>query len=305
MGSERWKERGRQLLQTPFLRELFYVITLSLLSLILPLSFLLLARLANAHYIISFTSLPSSLPFSSLFPLSLLYTNPSYPNLLHLLVSIISFTALLQALMGHFAFIPHSNSNSTKSTTTPTSQAYLYTAWALLCTFDVCVVLGIEGTIADGFWPLDLDGISIGIGRGSARSINLMIRVVFFIGMHETMLHWSRVTVRPVVDDTVLRVVREERLVERVAMAASFGGLWWWGLRKEVEAMVVILEVKRELLMNVELADVVNCLLYYLTITIALVRLYWGLVWVAKFLCTSLQRNYDQSGDGDDDDSKV
>ncbi|XP_043721163.1 uncharacterized protein LOC122668694 [Telopea speciosissima] len=207
--------------------------------------------------------------------------------------------------MGCSAFLPYSsNSNSTKPTATPPSQAYLYAAWTLLCTFNVCVVLGIERTIASGFWPLDLNGISRGTGSG--RITNLMSRVVFFIGLYEIMLHWSRVTVRPVLDDTVIRVVRKERWVERVAMAASFGGLWWFGLRKEVETMVVILEVKRsELLMNVELVDLVNCWVYYLTLTIALVRLYWVFISLAKpILCISLGRSSSPSGGGDDD-SKV
>ncbi|XP_043710943.1 uncharacterized protein LOC122659861 [Telopea speciosissima] len=291
MGLETWKERGRQLLkylQTPFLKESFYIITLSLLSLILPLAFLLLARLANVHYILSSTSLP----LSSLFPLSFFYTNT---NLLHLFVSSISVTSLLRTLMGHFDFTLFRNSNSKT-----TSHAHLYAAWTFLCTFHICVVLGIEGTMASGLWTVDLDVI----GEGSYR--NLMSRVVFFIGLHETMLHWSRTIVRPVVDDTVFGVVRKEKWVERVAMAASFSGLWWWGLRTEVEALVVILEVKRELWMQVELADLVNCWLYYLTVTIALVRLIKGFVWFINLMfCRGLPRSSGSSGADDDDDSKV
>ncbi|KAJ4955266.1 hypothetical protein NE237_012049 [Protea cynaroides] len=299
MGWERWKAGGRELLQTPFLREPFYIITISLLSLILPLSFLLLARLANAHYILSFTSQPYPPPFLSIFPLSFFLS--ANPTLLHFLVSIVSVTALLRALMGRFDFRKQSNSNCSKTSTTTTSKAHLYAAWIFLCTFDICVVLGIEGSLASGFWFLDLETIIRG------RGTNLMSRVVFFIGLHETMLHWSRTTVRPVVDDTVLGVVREERWVERVAMAASFGGLWWWGLRKEVETLVVILEVKRDLMINVELADLVNCWLYYLIVTIGLVRLVRGLVKLVVIImrCIRFRRSSGGSGVGDVYDSKV
>ncbi|XP_042516157.1 uncharacterized protein LOC122090582 [Macadamia integrifolia] len=289
MGCETWNERRQQLLQylqTPFLRESFYIITISLLSLILPLAFLLLARLANGYYILSFTSLP----LSSFLPVSFLYTNT---NLLHLLVSAISVTSLLRTLMGHFDFTLHSNSKSKT-----TSKAYICAAWIFLCTFHICVVLGIEGTMASGLWTVDLNVI----GKGDSK--NLVSRVVLFIGLHETTLHWTRTIVRPVVDDTVFGVVREERWVERAAMAASFGGLWWLGLRNEVEALVVILEVKRELWMRVEMADLVNCWLYYLIATIALVRLIRSLLWIVNlFFCRGLRRS-SGSSDGDDD-SKV
>ncbi|KAJ4967702.1 hypothetical protein NE237_014403 [Protea cynaroides] len=279
MGWKTWKERGRHLFQSPILKEPFYIIILSLLSLIFPLAFLLLARLANAFYILSFTSPPPS----TLFPLSsLLYINT---KLLHLLVSVISITALLWSLLG--------------PTTTLVFKAHFYTAWAFLCTFHVCVVLGIQGSLAAGLWTVDL---------GVIDSRNLMSPVVFFIGLHETMFHWSRAIVRPVVDNTMFGVLREERWVERVAMAASFGGLWWWGLKTKVEALVVILELKRDLLMHVELADLINCWLYYLTVMIALVRLAWGLLRLANLMfCPGLPRSsfHSSIGSGGDDDGKV
>ncbi|KAF5931445.1 hypothetical protein HYC85_032318 [Camellia sinensis] len=84
------------------------------------------------------------------------------------------------------------------------------------------------------------------------------------------MVYWSRTVVKPVVDDTVFGYVKEERWVERVAMAASLGTLWWWRLRGEIESLVVMVEVKRELLIGVGIADFVGWWLYYLTVTIGM-----------------------------------
>ena len=63
----------------------------------------------------------------------------------------------------------------------------------------------------------------------------MLSRVVFLLGLHETMQVWARMVVRPVVDDTVFGVAaREEKWVERVVVAASLGALWWWRLREDV-----------------------------------------------------------------------
>ncbi|KAK9282515.1 hypothetical protein L1049_005435 [Liquidambar formosana] len=230
MGWKQWQQKGRNLLNSDFLREPFHILTITLLSLLLPLSFLLLARLSSAHYLLAFTPLPQPCPliFSLFF-----YSNPT---LLHALVSIISVATLIHGLT-------------------------------------VCVGLGIEGSIAAG-----IDGISFGDER------NLFGRVIFFLGLHETMLHWSRTVVKPIVDDTVFGVAREERWVERVVLAASCGSLWWWRLRNEVESLVILAEVKKKLLMGVGVADFVGWWLYYLTVTIGMVRIVKGLMWLGMVL---------------------
>ncbi|QCE13174.1 hypothetical protein DEO72_LG11g167 [Vigna unguiculata] len=69
--------------------------------------------------------------------------------------------------------------------------------------------------------------------------------------------------VRHVVDDTVFGVEREVRLVERVVVAASLGGLWWWRFRDDVESLVVMVRV----------SDFVGWWLYYLPLNIGSRRL--------------------------------
>ncbi|QCE10947.1 hypothetical protein DEO72_LG10g2180 [Vigna unguiculata] len=55
----------------------------------------------------------------------------------------------------------------------------------------------------------------------------------------------TSMVVRPVVDDKVFGVEREVRLVERVVVAASLGGLWWYRFREDVESLVVMVEAKK------------------------------------------------------------
>ncbi|CAK9152896.1 unnamed protein product [Ilex paraguariensis] len=268
MGWKIWQQSEKKLLDFyATLRDPFQVLTITLLSLLLPLSFLLLARLSTAHYLLAFTAY-STPPQSSLIFSLLLNT---YPFLLHGLVSIVSVTTFVHCSTGRL----------TPITELPALMLRpgLYTAWILLCTLQVCVGLGIEGTIAAG-----IDGSDFGQER------SLLGRVIFFLGLHETMLYWSRTVVKRVVDDTVFGFAREERWVERVAMGASFGVLWWWRLRGEVESLVVVAEVKRELLMGVGVADFVSWWLYYLTVMIGMVRLVKGLIWLGMiFLCRRVE----------------
>lgn len=106
------------------------------------------------------------------------------------------------------------------------------------------------------------------------------------------MVYWSRTVVKPVVDDTVFGYVKEERWVERVAMAASLGTLWWWRLRDEIESLVVMVEVKRELLIGVGIADFVGWWLYYITVTIGMVKIVKGIMWLGVILlCRRVEAN--------------
>lgn len=134
-----------------------------------------------------------------------------------------------------------------------------------------------------------------------------MSRVIFLMGLHETMQFWKRTVVRPVVDDTVFGggVVREERWVERVVMAASLGGLWWWKLRDDVEWLVVMAEVKKEQLMEVGMVDFVGWWLYYVTVTIGMVRVVKALVWVVSVCCRRPSTSEIGPVDSGDNDDKV
>lgn len=168
-------------------------------------------------------------------------------------------------------------------------QACLPMAWAILCALQVCVGLGIEGSIAAGF-----DGSLLRLG-GVEKS--LLSKAVFFLGLHETTVYWSRAVVRPVADDTVFGGRRAEGLLGRVAAAASFGGLWWWRLRAEVEAMVVVPEVKKKLQMDIGVADFVGWWLYYLTVTIGMVRIVKGLMWIGIVLfCRKVKEDLGEPG---------
>ncbi|CAF1854412.1 unnamed protein product [Brassica napus] len=112
------------------------------------------------------------------------------------------------------------------------------------------------------------------------------------------MLVWCRVIVRPVVDSTMMggeacHHRREETVVERVALAVSCGKLWWWNFdRDEVEALVGVAEAKRALLLllpisgnnvnvglEVGMVDFVNGWLYYIVVTIGMVRIVKGSLW--------------------------
>ncbi|CAL5357739.1 unnamed protein product [Camellia sinensis] len=101
------------------------------------------------------------------------------------------------------------------------------------------------------------------------------------MGLHETMQYWWRRVVKPVVDDTVFGYLKEERWVERVAVAVNFGSLLWWRLRDEVSHLVVVAEVKREMAMGVGVAEFVGWRLYYVNVTIGMVRTVKGILGIS------------------------
>lgn len=241
------------------LREPFQILTTTLLSLLLPLSFLLLARISTAHYLLSVSDYYPTMPTqpASFLCSLLLYTRT--PTILHLLVSLISVSSLTQALTGKITFISQSPE--------PLTRPRLYAAWIFLCVLQVCFGLGIEGSIAAG-----IDG------SGFGQENSFLCRVIFFFGLHETMLFWGRTVVKPVVDDTIFGYWRKEGWAEKVALGLSYGVLWWWRLREEVESLVMVPEVKRELMMGIGVADFVGWWLYYLTVTIGMVRVVKGLI---------------------------
>lgn len=91
--------------------------------------------------------------------------------------------------------------------------------------------------------------------------------------------------VSPVVDETVVGFSREGfGWAEEVVLAAAFGNLWWRRLRDEAEALVVLPWVRTELAMDVEVADAVGLLLYYLTAAIGGVRVMKGFLWAAMWI---------------------
>nr|XP_009616212.1 uncharacterized protein LOC104108792 [Nicotiana tomentosiformis]XP_016477659.1 PREDICTED: uncharacterized protein LOC107799101 [Nicotiana tabacum] len=268
------------------LKESFQCLTIILLSLLLPLSFIVLARLSVARYFIT-TSAEYYIRPDSLLVKIFLYANP---NILHVLVPLVAVSALIHGLTGRtILFIKQSADHMT-------SKPCLYTAWFFLFMLQIFVCIGVEGSIA------------IGIGGSSSFShherLCLLSRVIFFFGLHETTSFWSKKVVKPVVDDTVFGVeTADDRVVEKVAMAMSFGVLWWWKLRDEVESLVVVAEVKRELIGSV---DFVGWCLYYMTLAIGMVKIVKGLIWVCFVLfCGNVVDSSDNAGYSTRNDEKV
>ncbi|XP_028771056.1 uncharacterized protein LOC114728332 isoform X2 [Neltuma alba] len=285
MGWQRWNQKANDLLGSASPMQVFHLFTLTILSLLLPTSFLLLARLsASQYYLQSTASFPSPCPSLHLYSL-LLHINP---NVLYLLVSIVSVATLIHGLTCKFSFFAQSSTSLLKLP--------LHASWILLCSFQVCVGLGIKGNIATDVYDSDP---SFGLRR------SFFSKLIFLLGLHETTQVWSRTVVKPVVDDSMLGNSRKERWVERVAVAASLGGLWWWRLREEVETLMVMAEAKTEQLMDMEMRDFVGWWLYYLTVTIGMVRILKGLLWIAM-ICVCRRRVTESSLAGpNENDDKV
>ncbi|XAR61417.1 hypothetical protein NMG60_11035109 [Bertholletia excelsa] len=276
MGWKIWQQGSQKLTAA----ETFHLLTATLLGLLLPLSFLLLSRFSAARYLLSLA------PHRLHNPLSLtvylfLHANPT---LLHALVSVITAAALIHGLTGRIT--PAGGPQK------PIFRPHLSAAWILLCALQICVGFGIEGSVALGIE---------GSGFGKKRSF--FGRLVLFVGLHETMLYWWRTVVKPVVDDTVLGSVKEERWVERTALAACFGTLWWGRLREELESLVAILDVKKEMSMEIGIADFVGWWLYYVTVTIGMVRIVKGIMWIGVVvLCRRVEAIPDEENRGDDEE---
>ncbi|KAL7124868.1 hypothetical protein ABFS83_14G077400 [Erythranthe nasuta] len=236
----------------------FQIVTTTLISLLLPLSFLLLARLSTAQYLLSATNnYPKAAATEPTSFLCSLFSNSKKPTILHILVTLITLSSLSYALTGKFIFLINHSSDH------PSTRRRLYAAWWFLFVFQVCVGLWIKGSIADG-----IDG------SGFGQENSFLLRVVFFFGLHETIVFWGRTVVKPVVDDTIFGYWRKEGWVEKAAVGLSYGWFWWWRLRDEVEALVVVPSLKTSTTgVGVGVGDFMGWWLYYLTVTIGIVRI--------------------------------
>lgn len=137
----------------------------------------------------------------------------------------------------------------------------------------VCLSLGIQGTV-------EAEINSYTVGR-----LVLPRRLNFALGLHEATVFWWKNVVKPVVDETILGFPGEGFWwAEKVALAVAFGNLWWWRLREEAEALVVLPWVTAELRKDVEVADVLGWSLYYLTVVIGVVRLVKGFLWMVTWI---------------------
>lgn len=277
--------------KTPLLRpsaaaESFHIIAITFLSLLLPLSFLLLSRFSCAHYLFS---LAGGVPFSGKSLLLKIFFN-IIPPVLYILVSTVTIAALIHGLTGKITFSGESPANS--------YRPRLFASWTILCVLQLCIGLGIEGSMKSGI---------SGAAANFATQRSLISKVAFFLGLHEIMLLWFRVIVRPVVNDAVLGFPREERWIERAAVAASLGSLWWWKLRDEVETLVFGAEGKIGISIGITAVDLFGWWLYYVTVTVGMVRVVKGVMWVGMVLVFERVRvgNSDQIGAEEEDGDKV
>ncbi|XP_023004623.1 uncharacterized protein LOC111497864 [Cucurbita maxima] len=246
MASQEWP-RNVNLIFKKFL----HLLTVTLLSLSLPLSFLLFCRLARSQYLQDFLSPSTPLPSSFV----------AYADrvLLLVLISLIAIATFLDNLLGKSIL--------------PARPSGLSAAWIGLCALQVGMALGMDEGLA-----IAIDASSIGLRR------NLWCRLMFFLGLHTAMIHWSKAAVKPVVDDTVFGTPVEESWSERIAMAVSFGGLWWWRLRDEAESPAIAAESKMELLIDLTMVDFAGWALYYLIIAIGFVKTSRIFVWFLTFI---------------------
>lgn len=152
----------------------------------------------------------------------------------------------------------------------------LRNACFFLVVLQLCLGLGIVGRREAGVQLLLL----------AAGESSLLNKVVMSVGLHETMLCWCRTIVRPVVDDAVLGGRFEERRwpwVEKAALSAAFGGLWWWKLRHEVEALVGLVEMRWYNMMRIEVTDFLSWCLYFFTIYVGICKICRGFITVCCF----------------------
>ncbi|KAE8672106.1 putative DELLA protein RGL2 [Hibiscus syriacus] len=281
-----WKnlyQKSGKFLISPTMKQSFHLLAILLLSLWLPLAFLLVARLSFVNYVLNATvSDPSTPSFLWSF---YFYTNPA---LIYLLITSVSIAALAHGLTGKLSFVTEST-----DTTTHRRRLRLYIAWIVLCVVQVSVGLGIEGSVAVG-----VDGAGFGVKR------SFFSRMIFFLGLHEIILVWFRTVVKPVADDSIFGCVSEERWVYRTAIAVAAGTLWWWKLRDEVESLVVVVEAKKELSMDIEMADFLGWWIYYLTVTIGMVRVAKALLWLG-FVLLCRRDHVDETISEEEDEDKV
>ncbi|KAL1221534.1 hypothetical protein V5N11_025381 [Cardamine amara subsp. amara] len=234
----------------------FQMISISLLSLLVPLSFLFLSRL----------SLSSSSSASVAISGVSYVLHHADVGVLYTILSLIVVSTLIHNLSGKpECSVFHSR---------------IYICWIVLFIVQACVAFGIEGTMSTTMFINADKSLSL-----AAQERWVLVRVMFFLGLHEVMLMWFRVVVKPVVDDTVFGVyVVEERWSERAVVAVTFGLMWWWRLRDEAESLVVVAEVKRNLLIRLEGLDFVNWWIYYICVGIGLVKIFKGFLYSVNML---------------------
>ncbi|CAI9105470.1 OLC1v1004398C1 [Oldenlandia corymbosa var. corymbosa] len=271
----------------------FQVSATVILGLLLPLSFLLLARLSAAHYLSSVDNSGRYYQFPPVFAtLLLIYNGKSI--ILYSLVAVVTVAAFIHGL-NSIRFLLNTGSPEEPVPGVRHVTSKLYVAWFLIFIFQVYVGVGTEWSISAGI------NASF-IAEASSNDIYFMIaRALLFVGLHETMSFWSKYVVKPVVVDTVGGGGGGDRVVnvaERVGVALSLGAVWCFKLRDEVDALILvpelILSLQRRRDVVVAVAEEFDgWWLYALTVSIGTMRVLKGIIWVVSAVLTSSCRKVD------------
>ncbi|CAI9105471.1 OLC1v1004399C1 [Oldenlandia corymbosa var. corymbosa] len=276
----------------------FQIFATIILSLPLPLSFLLLARLSAVHYPSSVDSSGRYYQFPPVFAtLLLIYNGKSI--ILYSLVAVVTVAAFIHGLTS----TPFPLNSGSPTPEQPVSgarhrAAKIYAAWFLIFMFQVYVGVGTEWSRSAGIT------VSV-IAEASSNDVYVFTaRALLFVGLLETMSFWSKYVVKPVVEDAVGggRGGGGHRLVavaERVCVALTFGALWWFKLRDEVDILILVPELilgpiqrRRDVVVAVA-GEFGGWWLYALTSSIGSIRVLKGSIWVVSAVLTSSRRKVD------------
>ncbi|XP_051141806.1 uncharacterized protein LOC127258828 [Andrographis paniculata] len=231
------------------------IVGTTFLSFLLPLTFLLLARLCTTRY---FLTVSDSHRHHNQ------YHNGNCNDII--LIQLPTLTlSLLASLLTFAALLLHLHCSSLTSTSTCTTAF----SCILLFLMQLSLTLGIYGI--DSHSDAEINSHTVG-------RLFLPRRLAFAFGLHEAMLFWSWIAVKPVVDKVIFGEGRTRTRswacsrLEKTAMAAGLANLWWSKLSEEAEALVVVPWVKWHLGMDLTLPDLLACLSYYLTASLGLLR---------------------------------
>ncbi|XP_051121650.1 uncharacterized protein LOC127245049 [Andrographis paniculata] len=149
----------------------------------------------------------------------------------------------------------------------------------------LCLSLGVHQTVYEEEIKF---GRSIDIGR-----LGLLRRLAFAFGLHESMVFWSESVVKVAVDMAVDTGLRRWLWPEKAAMVGGLVNLWWRGLGEEAEVLVAAPWVGRGRGVGVRTADVIGWVLYYLTVTLGLIKM----VLIIRRLYSNIVRGRDIKDD--------
>lgn len=214
--------------------EVFRIVGTTFLSLLLPLTFLLLARLCAAGYFLAVSDNGVLIQLASL--------------TLSLLASLISIAALLLHLQLSIRF---------------------RAACILLFLMQLSLALGILAT-AGVDSGAGINSHTVGrlvLPRRAAFVFGLHEVMLFW-----SRTTVKPVVDKVIFGETRTRRRAWTCRLEKIAMAAGLANLWWSKLGEEAEALVVVPWVKWHLGMDLTPPDVLACLSYYLTAALGLLR---------------------------------